>query len=75
MTVDDLTGLLEGVPHFAKVLVLAPDRLNRAYRIVSARVTNPRARRGRPVRLYLVLETEGRAVSRQQLLRRRAFRP
>lgn len=75
MTVDDLTGLLEGVPVGAEVLVLAPEHLNRAYRIVSARVTNPRARRGRPVRLYLVLETEGRTVSRLQLLRRKAFRP
>lgn len=75
MTVDDLTELLEGVPVTAEVLVLAPDHLNRAFRIISARVTNPRSRRGRPVRLYLVLDTEGQSISRQQLLRRRPFRP
>lgn len=75
MTVDDLAELLEGVPLRAEVLVLAPDSLNRAYRIISARVSNPRARSDRQTRLYLVLETKGHVVSRLQLLRRRPFRP
>lgn len=75
MTADDLAALLEAVPLCTEVLVLAPNRLNRAYRIVSARVINPRIRQGRSVRLYLVLDTEGQSVSRQQLLRRRPFRP
>lgn len=75
MTVDDLAELLEGVPLRAEVLVLAPNGYNLAYRIIDARVSNPRARRHLPIRLYLVLETEGHAVSRLQLLRRRPFRP
>lgn len=75
MTVDDLAELLEGVPLRAEVLVLAPDSRNRAYRIISARVSNPRARRHRPTCLYLVLEAEGHTVSRLRLLRRRPFRP
>jgi len=75
MTVDDLAELLEGVPLSAEVLVLAPNSLNRAYRIISARASNPRAHRLRPTCLYLVLEAEGHAVSRLRLLRRRPFRP
>lgn len=75
MTVDDLAELLEGIPLHAEVLVLAPGNQNLAYRIVSARVSNPRPRRRRPTCLYLVLETEGHAVSRLRLLRRRPFRP
>lgn len=75
MTVDDLVELLEGVPLSAEVLVLAPDGRNIAYRIISVRVSNPRAQRHRPTCLYLVLETKGQPVSRLRLLRRRPFRP
>lgn len=75
MTVDDLAELLEALPLCTEVLVLAPERLNRAYRIVETRVTNRRVRQGRAVRLYLILDTEGQSVSRRQLLRRRPFRP
>lgn len=75
MTVDDLAELLEGVSLRAEVLVLAPDSRNRAYRIVGARVSIPRARRDRPTSLYLVLGVESHVVSRLRLLRRRPFRP
>jgi hypothetical protein len=75
MTVDELAELLEAVAMGAEVFVLAPDSQNRAYRIIEARIANPRAGQHRLIRLYLVLETEGHAISRRRLLRRRPFRP